>query len=82
MFKIEKLILRELLAEAFGTFIFLSFGLGAVAQHILYENSTPSIAVNLAFCFGITLGILIAGNITGFFMINTGLKFSDGSLRF
>ena len=58
---------RELvvfLAEFLGTFVFICFGLGAVAQSVLYGNQS-NFAVSIAFSLGLTFGIMIAGNISG-----------------
>ena len=60
----NKRILVEFLAEFLGMFVFICFGLGSVAQSVLYGNQI-SFVVSLAFSFGITFGIIIAGNISG-----------------
>jgi glycerol uptake facilitator-like aquaporin len=54
----------EFLAEFLGTFVFICFGLGAVAQSVLYGNQS-NFAVSIAFSLGLTFGIIIAGNISG-----------------
>ena len=64
IFVMQNQTMREFLSELLATFVFLSFGLGSVAQSVLYENES-SIAVSLSFAFGITLSIIIAGNISG-----------------
>ncbi|CAF1106893.1 unnamed protein product [Brachionus calyciflorus] len=56
--------LREFLAELFGTFFFISFGLGSVAQWT-FSGYKSFLAVNLSFGLGLALAILVVGRISG-----------------
>jgi glycerol uptake facilitator-like aquaporin len=56
--------IRCFLAELLGTFVFLTFSLGGVAQFILGKTGIP-LAVNISFGFGLTIAIVIAGKISG-----------------
>lgn len=62
-------LLREFLAEEFSTYILLVFGLSSVAQYVFMKENNPHdasfLSVNLSFGFAVTLGILIAGSISG-----------------
>jgi glycerol uptake facilitator len=62
----------ELLAELLGTFVLLAFGNGVVAMVILFGHDRPGEIVNggytnitLAWGIGVTLGVYVAGRITG-----------------
>ena len=48
-----------------GTTIFISFGLGSVAQFQFGGNSIGFISVNVSFGFGLSMGIIFAGKISG-----------------
>ncbi|XP_026994034.1 aquaporin-3a [Tachysurus fulvidraco] len=64
--QIRNKLLRQGLAELLGTLILVMFGSGAVAQLILSEGSHGIfLAVNLAFGFAATLGILVCGQVSG-----------------
>ncbi|NXC53930.1 AQP3 protein, partial [Aleadryas rufinucha] len=66
VFKIRNSTMRELLAEALGTFILMVFGLSSVAQVVLGKgNSGQYLSINMAFGIGVTLGIYAAGGISG-----------------
>jgi MIP family channel proteins len=66
MDKTKKTITRELLAEFLGTFVLLAFGAGVVAQVVLSQEKTGSyLAINLAWGFGVTMGIYVAGGVSG-----------------
>ncbi|XP_027740977.1 aquaporin-7-like isoform X2 [Empidonax traillii] len=59
-------IMKELLAEALGTFILMVFGLSSVAQVVLGKGNTGQyLSINMAFGIGVTLGIHAAGGISG-----------------
>ncbi|XP_027740987.1 aquaporin-7-like isoform X3 [Empidonax traillii] len=58
-------IMKELLAEALGTFILMVFGLSSVAQVVLGKGNTGQyLSINMAFGIGVTLGIHAAGGIS------------------
>ncbi|KAK3514583.1 hypothetical protein QTP70_021639 [Hemibagrus guttatus] len=64
--QIRNKLLRQGLAELLGTLILVMFGCGAVAQLVLSEGSHGIfLAVNLAFGFAATLGILVCGQVSG-----------------
>lgn len=57
---------RELLAEFLGTFVLIAFGAGVVAQVILSgEKNGTYISINLAWGIAVTMGIYVAGGVTG-----------------
>jgi MIP family channel proteins len=57
---------RELLAEFLGTFVLIAFGAGVVAQTVLSKNQNGSyLGINLAWGFAVTMGIYVAGGVTG-----------------
>ncbi|KAI1240252.1 Aquaporin-3, partial [Lamprotornis superbus] len=63
--RIRNSTIREMLAEALGTFILMVFGLSSVAQVILGKgNSGQYLSINLAFGIGVTLGIYAAGGVS------------------
>jgi len=64
LFRIKNDCIRVFLAELFGTFVFVSFGLAGVAQFVFGSN-IPFISVNISFAFGLTMGIIVAGKISG-----------------
>uniref|UniRef100_T1E6H8 Aquaporin-3 n=1 Tax=Crotalus horridus TaxID=35024 RepID=T1E6H8_CROHD len=64
--RIRNKLLRQALAECLGTLILVMFGCGSVAQLVLSRGTHARfLTVNLAFGFAVTLGILIAGQISG-----------------
>ncbi|XP_030048735.1 aquaporin-3 [Microcaecilia unicolor] len=66
MLRIQNKLLRQALAECLGTLILVMFGCGSVAQVVLSKGSHGQfLTVNLAFGFAVTLGILIAGQVSG-----------------
>ncbi|XP_029436982.1 aquaporin-7-like [Rhinatrema bivittatum] len=68
---------RETLAEALATFVMMSFGLGSVAQVVLGKKEYGEyLSINLAFGFGVTMGIHVAGNISGAHM-NTSVSLTN-----
>jgi glycerol uptake facilitator protein len=65
-------MLPELAAEFFGTLILLLFGNGVVAMVVLFGHNVPGEIVNggftninFAFGIGVTMGIYVAGRISG-----------------
>ncbi|KAF7687420.1 hypothetical protein HF521_014648 [Silurus meridionalis] len=65
-FQIRNKLLRQGLAECLGTLILVMFGCGSVAQYVLSGGSHGIfLAVNLAFGFAATLGILVCGQVSG-----------------
>lgn len=57
---------REVLAEGFGTFILMVFGLGVVAQVVLSRESAGSyLAINLAWGMAVMMGCYVAGGVSG-----------------
>ncbi|XP_076853768.1 aquaporin-3a [Brachyhypopomus gauderio] len=63
---IKNKLLRQGLAECLGTLILVMFGCGSVAQKELSGGSHGLfLAVNLAFGFAATLGILVCGQVSG-----------------
>ena len=57
---------RELFAEFLGTFVLYSFGAGVVAQNVLSRSENGSyLAINLAWGMAVTMGIYVAGGVTG-----------------
>src|SRR5580698_10248012 len=65
-------MLPELAAEFFGTLILILFGNGVVAMVVLFGHGIPGEVVNggytninFAFGIGVTMGIYVAGKISG-----------------
>ncbi|NXQ11100.1 AQP3 protein, partial [Peucedramus taeniatus] len=66
VFRIHNTTIRQMLAEALGTFILMVFGLSSVAQVVLGKgNSGQYLSINIAFGIGVTLGVYAAGRISG-----------------
>ncbi|KAM7023688.1 aquaporin-7-like [Acridotheres tristis] len=64
--RIRNSTIREMLAEALGTFILMVFGLSSVAQVVLGKgNNGQYLSINLAFGIGVTLGIYASGGVSG-----------------
>ncbi len=78
-------LLRELLAEFLGTFILLAFGAGVVAQVVLSgEKNGTYLSINLAWGFAVTMGIYVAGGVTGAHLnpaVTLALAFRRGFAR-
>ncbi|NWH34697.1 AQP3 protein, partial [Chloropsis hardwickii] len=65
-FRIRNISIREMLAEALGTFILMVFGLSSVAQVVLGKGNTGQyLSINMAFGIGVTLGVYAAGGVSG-----------------
>jgi len=57
---------RELLAEFFGTFILIVFGVGVVAQVVLSKGAAGSTrSINIAWGLAVTMGCYVAAGVTG-----------------
>ena len=57
---------REFLAEFLGTFVLLALGSAVVAQVVLGGNKNGEyISINIAWGFAVTMGIYVAGGVTG-----------------
>ncbi|KAM4879275.1 aquaporin-7-like [Sylvia borin] len=66
LLRIRNSTIREMLAEALGTFILMVFGLSSVAQVVLGKgNSGHYLSINMAFGIGATLGVYAAGGVSG-----------------
>lgn len=58
--------IREALAEFFGTFILLTFGLGVVAQTVVSGGAAGStLSINICWGVAVTLGVYAAGGVSG-----------------
>src|SRR5438132_962877 len=61
-----KALLRELLAEFFGTFILIVFGVGVVAQVVLSKQTAGTfLSINIAWGLAVTMGCYVAAGVTG-----------------
>jgi len=59
-------IRREMLAEFLGTYVMYAFGAAVVAQKVLSRGDNGSyLAINLAWGLAVTMGIYVAGGVTG-----------------
>jgi MIP family channel proteins len=59
-------VLREMLAEFFGTFILIAFGVGVVAQVVLSRNTAGSyVSINIAWGLAVMMGCYVAAGVTG-----------------
>src|SRR4029077_2582748 len=59
-------LLRELLAEFFGTFILIVFGVGVVAQVVLSKSTAGSyLSINIAWGLAVTMGCYVSAGVTG-----------------
>lgn len=57
---------RELLAEFFGTFVLIVFGVGVVAQTVLSGQRAGSpLGINLAWGLAVTMGCYVSAGVTG-----------------
>ncbi len=57
---------RELAAEFLGTFVLIVFGTAVVAQVLLsHEKNGQYLSINLGWGLGVTMGMFIAGGISG-----------------
>ncbi|XP_037653456.1 aquaporin-7 isoform X2 [Choloepus didactylus] len=79
--RIHAVLMRELvrvfLAEFVSTFVMMVFGLGSVAHMVLGGNKFGSyLGVNLGFGFGVTMGVHVAGGVSGAHM-NAAVTFTN-----
>jgi len=57
---------RELLAEFFGTFILIVFGVGVVAQVVLSRQTAgTALSINIAWGLAVTMGCYVSAGVTG-----------------
>jgi len=57
---------REMLAEFFGTFILIVFGVGVVAQVVLSKGAAGStLSINIAWGLAVTMGCYVCAGVTG-----------------
>src|SRR5262245_37207084 len=59
-------LLREVLAEFFGTFVLIVFGVGVVAQVVLSKQTAGSyLSINLAWGLAVAMGCYVSAGVTG-----------------
>jgi MIP family channel proteins len=59
-------LLRELLAEFFGTFVLIVFGVGVVAQVVLSRQTAGTfLSINIAWGLAVTMGCYVSAGVTG-----------------
>ena len=59
-------MLREVLAEFFGTFVLILFGAGVVAQFVVSNQANGSyLAINLAWGLGVVMGCYVSMGVSG-----------------
>lgn len=67
--RIENQSLKEFFAELFGTFLFITYGLGAIAENVLFARNDPYfssfLAISVGFGFGFAIAALIVGKVSG-----------------
>ena len=57
---------RELLAEFFGTFVLIVFGVGVVAQVVLSKQTAGTfLSINIAWGLAVTMGCYVSAGVTG-----------------
>jgi len=62
----EPALTRELLAEFFGTFILIMFGVGVVAQVVLsHQAAGTTLSINIAWGIAVTMGCYVSAGVTG-----------------
>ena len=62
----QRPVLREMAAEFLGTFILIVFGCGSVAQVLLSDYAKGEyLSINLGWAIGVTLGVYVAGGVSG-----------------
>ncbi|RIB15405.1 aquaporin-like protein [Gigaspora rosea] len=65
-FEFVKYKLREAFAELLGTFVFITFGLGSIAQAKLGEGGFGNwITISFGFGFGLAFGLFVSGSVSG-----------------
>jgi MIP family channel proteins len=59
-------VFREMLAEFFGTFILIVFGVGVVAQAVLSSSAAGTfLSINLAWGLAVAMGCYVSAGVTG-----------------
>ena len=59
-------VFRELLAEFFGTFVLIVFGVGVVAQVVLSRSAAGTfLSINIAWGLAVTMGCYVSAGVTG-----------------
>jgi MIP family channel proteins len=59
-------VFREVLAEFFGTFILIVFGVGVVAQVVLSRQTAGNyLSINIGWGLAVTMGCYVAAGVTG-----------------
>lgn len=62
----QRSLVREMAAEFLGTFVLIMFGCGSVAQVLLSDHKNGEyLSINLGWGLGVTLGVYVAGGISG-----------------
>jgi MIP family channel proteins len=62
----SRTLIREMLAEFFGTFVLIVFGVGVVAQVVLSKQTAGSyLSINLAWGLAVTMGCYVSAGVTG-----------------
>ena len=62
----SRTLIRELLAEFFGTFVLIVFGVGVVAQVVLSKQTAGGyLSINLAWGLAVTMGCYVSAGVTG-----------------
>lgn len=62
----NRTVIREMLAEFFGTFVLIVFGVGVVAQVVLSKQTAGSyLSINLAWGLAVTMGCYVSAGVTG-----------------
>src|SRR5713226_5727345 len=66
MSRMSNALRREVLAEFFGTFILIVFGVGVVAQVVLSRGAAGSpLSINIAWGLAVTMGCYVSAGVTG-----------------
>jgi MIP family channel proteins len=74
-------VARDMAAEFLGTFVLIVFGCGAVAQVVLSgRTSGEYLSINLGWGFGVTMGVYVAGGVSGAHL-NPAVTFALAVLR-
>lgn len=74
-------VVREMAAEFLGTFVLILFGCAAVAQVVLSREANGEyLSINLGWAFGVTMGVYVAGGVSGAHL-NPAVTFSMAVLR-
>src|SRR3954467_3324841 len=64
--RMSRELTRELLAEFFGTFVLIVFGIGVVAQVVLSRQTAGSyLSINIAWGLAVTMGCYVSAGVTG-----------------